>query len=100
MLFKQFGGLTEEFVDEVGVGGFLGAVVLGRCFLAGAAGPSAPLRDRFVSESGTRLVSESEPRLVSESEPRLVSGVEPPLWDREVSGRFFASLRMTLQLIL
>ena len=62
---------------------FFGVVSLGRCFLAGAAGPSAPLRDRFVSKSGTRLVSESEPRLVSESEPRLVSGVEPPLRDRD-----------------
>ena len=24
MLFKKIGGLAEEFVDEVGVGGFLG----------------------------------------------------------------------------
>jgi len=54
----------------------------------------------LVSESYPRLVSGVEPRLVSGVEPRLVSGVEPPLWDREVSGRFFASLRMTLQLIL
>ena len=56
---------------------FFGVVVLGCCFLAGAAGPSAPLSDRFVSES------------------ELVSGVEPPLRNWVVSGRFFTSFRMT-----
>ena len=59
MLFKQFGGLTEEFVDEVGVCGFLGGGGFGALLFGGGGRPfgsaQGPFCERIRTKVGERI---------------------------------------------
>lgn len=50
MLFKQLGGLAEEFVDEVGIGGFLWAGVFGALLFGGGGRPFGSAQGPFCEQ--------------------------------------------------